>query len=98
VKTIIQSSHPLLSQTAVCTHLEGLSEEEAEVGEAGSGLFWSSAAGAEGSSPCGSVCGGVKAVVAWAAWSSVAVACGVSGSGWVWDRCGAVWGCVSVGG
>jgi len=52
VKTIIQSSHPLLSQTAVCTHLEGLSEEVAEVGEAGSGLFWSSTAGAEGSSPC----------------------------------------------
>lgn len=95
-----KDSTTILSQTAeLATHLEELSEEATEVGDAdSSGLFWSSAGGAEGSSLCGSVCGGVKAAEAGAAWSSVAVGCGVSGSGWGWESGGAVWGCVDVGG
>ncbi len=87
-----------LPNGCACTHLEELSEKGTEVGEADSGLFWGSDGGADVSSPCGSVCGGVKAAEGWAAWSSVAEACGVSGSGWSGESGGAVWGCVSVGG
>lgn len=82
---IANDSFPRLIQRSACTHLEGLSREESEVGDAGSGAFPESALtsalvfGTVLWSADGSVGGGEGSA---AVWSGETEASGVSASTW----------------